>query len=114
MNTTNVGDHVGIGCDYMSWFYQNKKINESDIYDIVACGDNCYTADEHEDNLNDIYGTLTIGWLKDYPVGTAIRKLDPVWFDISVSEEIDNIVDEILNHDVGLILDYNLCWVDDE
>ena len=77
----------------MVWKYNDETIEESDIYDIV---DREYTADDYEELLDELYGTITIGTL-EYNAGYILRKVDPIAFDCGRDDEVDSIVNEIID-----------------
>lgn len=77
----------------MVWKYNDETIEESDIYDIV---DMLYTADDYEELLDELYGTITIGTL-EYNAGYILREVDPIAFDCGRDDEVDSIVKEIIN-----------------
>ena len=76
----------------MTWKYNGEIIEESDIYDIV---DDNYSDDDYEQLLNDNYETVKIGNL-EYEAGRVLREVDPIAFDMSCSEEVDYMVEEII------------------
>ena len=77
----------------MVWKYNDEIIEESDIYDIVDCE---YTADNYEELLDELYGTITIG-TSEYNAGYILRKVDPIAFDCGRDDEVDSIAKEIIN-----------------
>lgn len=77
----------------MVWKYNDETIEESDIYDIV---DMLYTADDYEELLDELYGTITIGTL-EYNAGYILREVDPIAFDCGRDDEVDSIVNEIID-----------------
>lgn len=77
----------------MVWKYNDEIIEESDIYDIV---EKEYTADDYEELLDELYGTITIGAL-EYNAGYILRKVDPIAFDCGRDDEVDSIAKEIIN-----------------
>ena len=77
----------------MVWKYNDETIEESDIYDIVDMG---YTADDYEELLDELYGTITIGTL-EYNAGYILREVDPIAFDCGRDDEVDSIVKEIID-----------------
>ena len=77
----------------MVWKYNDETIEESDIYDIVDMG---YTADDYEELLDELYGTITIGTL-EYNAGYILREVDLVTFDCGRDNEVYSIVKEIID-----------------
>ena len=77
----------------MVWKYNDEIIEESDIYDIVDCE---YTADNYEELLDELYGTITIGEL-EYNAGYVLREIDPIAFDGGRNDEVDSIAKEIID-----------------
>ena len=77
----------------MVWKYNDETIEESDIYDIV---EKEYTADDYEELLDELYGTITIG-TSEYNAGYILRKVDPIAFDCGRDDEVDSIAKEIIN-----------------
>ena len=77
----------------MVWKYNDEIIEESDIYDIV---DMLYTADDYEELLDELYGTITIG-TSEYNAGYILRKVEPIAVDCGRNDEVDSIAKEIID-----------------
>ena len=55
-----------------------------------------YTADDYEELLDELYGTITIGTL-EHNAGHILREVDPIAFDLGRNDEVDSIAKEIID-----------------
>lgn len=81
--------------------YQTPTGKVLEEYELSEYLETVYTADDHENFLNDIEEEVFLFGTWRASPGRIVRELDPIFFDLSYQEEINNIISERLE-DFGI------------